>query len=144
MKKTALILLILLIFFIGFIENRSFYSNDDKRYITVWKTYGDTCYIMPYKYYGLLKPTANYIVTTNTGFCDIIWQDEQTNQIIFSCSKIYRINNDRTDLPNIVDYKSNQLYYDNIFTYFDGTYKLYKKELNYMSVNILEDYIYPK
>lgn len=144
MKKIFFMVLVFTLLIFWFMESRNFYCIDENKCITVWKTYSDTCYIMPYKYYGLVKPSNNYVVTANGGYCDIIWSDKEPDEIIFSCSKLYRINNDKPYLPQIIYYKSNQQYYDSIFTFFDGTYKLYKEEVNFIGVDILENYAWSK
>lgn len=47
-------------------QSRDFYYLSDNKYITVWKRIGGVCYVIPGKYYGITKPSDNFIETTNT------------------------------------------------------------------------------
>jgi hypothetical protein len=44
-------------------QSRSFFKATNGEYVTMWKRWGGTCYLIPGKYYGITKPTDNYIET---------------------------------------------------------------------------------
>ncbi len=58
MKKILKFLLvsatIIGILFIWYDQSRSFFKATNGEYITMWKRYGGTCYLIPGKYYGIL------------------------------------------------------------------------------------------
>jgi hypothetical protein len=80
-EKYWIISIILFLLFIYANERRSFYYTEEGKCFTVWKTIDD-CFIMPYKYYGLLKPSDNYIKTSKTASVDIFWIDSLPNNLI--------------------------------------------------------------
>jgi len=46
-------------------EHRKIIRLREGSFITIWKTIGGKCYIMPYRYLGLLYPPNDYIETRN-------------------------------------------------------------------------------
>ena len=110
MKKKLIILLTLIaILFIYYGEERNFYCLSEGKCVTVWKTYGNTCYIIPYKYYGLYKPSGNYMITTNTNDIDIIWENNSDKIILTSDEESKIINSKAKQI--IIDYNSNKQHY---------------------------------
>jgi hypothetical protein len=84
MKKTfiawlAIIAVLASVFFI--IEDRKFIRINEKKYITVWKIFG-RCFIMPYKYYGLIRPDKNYIETTALNTVTIIYDRNSSADLV--------------------------------------------------------------
>jgi sugar-specific transcriptional regulator TrmB len=110
MKKIAIIILMFLLF-IWYAEKRSIYKVAEDKYITIWKTLNNVCYITPYKYYGIFWPSDNYIKTTNDNYLVlflsnnmpktvIVWENKQDEPIEY-------INGNKTEVL-IVDYSINQ------------------------------------
>ena len=141
MKRVLLYLTVIIVLtLIWYGESRKFFCLDKGRCVTVWKTYNDVCYIIPGKYYGLLKPSsANYIQTTNLSDVDIIWQRGSSGMIV-SVDDNSKIINQSSEQDKIVNYNIHKMYYDSLFTYFDGKYRRYNKGLDYMSIFIKENY----
>ncbi|MGY4538178.1 hypothetical protein ACVW0P_002598 [Mucilaginibacter sp. UYNi724] len=84
MKKPIFIIVIAaIILFIGAGEKRNFYCLKDAGCVTVWKTYGKVCYIIPGKYYGILKPANDFIETANDNNITVFFAPEITNGLIF-------------------------------------------------------------
>ncbi|OUJ70292.1 hypothetical protein [Hymenobacter crusticola] len=83
MKKRWWLLLFLLLAIVWFGESRSFYYVASGRCVTLWKTYGGTCYIIPGRYYGLWKPVDNYINAQNTALMvSVFWYTDQPDVIL--------------------------------------------------------------
>jgi len=118
-KKRWILLGIIVLFLIYMTEGRRFHYTDDGRYFTVWKTWG-RCYTMPYKYYGLIKPSDNYIQTNYTADIDIFWTDSLPNDLIVRATD-YRIG----FYVKIFNKKPKKYF---IYNYFDDEEK-YKKML---------------
>lgn len=91
-----------------FIEKRSFYCLENGKCVTVWKTLNNICYVMPYKYYGLLKPSDSYIQTTNLADIDVFWSDDFSNEVFFAVSS-------DEDLKRTVNGLKNKLILSNIY-----------------------------
>jgi len=103
------------------------------------KTFNSICYIIPGKYYGLLKPSSeNYIETSNLGDADVILQ-RGSSDIIVNVDDNSKIVNQSSERGEIINYSSNRAYYDSACTYFDGKYRRYNKGLDYMSIFIKEN-----
>jgi len=84
-RKWKIILIILLIVLLGLVwfgESRKFYYIDKGQFVTVWKTYNNTCYVIPGKYYGIIKPSDNYIQTSNVQYLTIYFSDKMPRTII--------------------------------------------------------------
>lgn len=139
MKKIILsiVILVSLIVFIG--ESRAIYSVGEDKHVTIWKTFGGTCFVIPGKYYGLLKPSSHsYIKTTNSSSLDIIWPDNP-NKIIVDINhehcEIYNVSNG----VSIIRYSSQESDFNERFTKFDGKFHRYKKGVLYINVSIADN-----
>lgn len=120
-------------------ESRSFFCLGDNKCVTVWKTYGGACYVIPGKYYGLIKPRYHsYIQTTNRSGLDIIWPKDANTIIIDINDSNCVINNNSEDIL-IINYSSKEDYYNNLFTHFDGKYHRYNRDVSYMNISIAEN-----
>ena len=145
MKRILLffiIIIALLIIWLG--ESRRFFCLSDGKCVTVWKTYNDICYIIPGKYYGIVRPASiNYIKTSNLSDADIIWLPDSKVIIANINDSAIIVNNSPTSMK-IVNYNFNKDHNDTLFTYFDGKYHRYKKNNEYISVFIKENYALDK
>lgn len=125
-------------------ESRKFYCIDN-RCITVWKTYGGTCYVIPRKYYGLIAPHDNFIKTQNTGDITIFWSKELPNHIIFTSDRAYSAINHDTAKMIILPYETDKRKYDSIFYRRDAKrVNDLKEEAHYFDVNIFDNYLVAK
>lgn len=86
---------------------RHFIHNREKtEFITVWQRIGNTCYIIPGKYYGILAPKENYIKTANyKNYIGIVWDTK--DKLDFKIS-VYN------DL-RVIDWESNSKIYNKNF-----------------------------
>jgi len=138
-KKIVLSLFAILLTIVWIGESRSFFCIGDGMCVTVWKTYGGTCYVVPGKYYGLTKPVSrNHIRTTNASGLDIIWPNDSKNIVVDINDSNSLIINDSKGVF-IIDYSSKRDYFNSLFTYFDGKYHRYKKDVAYISLSIPEN-----
>lgn len=118
-------------------QSRSFYKLESGKEVTVWKRIGGKCYVIPYKYYGIIKPSSCVIETVNTGGVTLIWYNERL--IVDTNSKMKIINNGDCVLEDYMDKKDEN---DSIFLWNDnGTNKL-KSDLKYLSVYILDNSVH--
>ncbi len=145
MKKIFLLLIsIVFIVIVWQIEDRSFYYSKNGECVTVWRAYDGRCYVIPKKYKGILRPSSDesYIITPYINGMDIIWQDnaiivnleDDQSQVIHNCSTGVQI----------VNYNLNKRYNDSVLLYFDKGYYRYKKDIDYLTINIKEGYAYNK
>jgi hypothetical protein len=145
MKKIFLYIvlpIIVLVFWLG--ESRKFYCVDN-RYITVWKTYGGTSYVVPRRYYGLIRPSDNFIITDNgNDDVTIYWTRELPNTVIFrsESQKQYRITNKDTAQLIIADYKSDAKKFHDILYKPNAKYHGDIKEgAHFIDIDIFENYV---
>jgi hypothetical protein len=138
MKKILILLFCIVLIIVWFGESRSFFENNGKT-VTLWKTYGNTCYIIPGIYYGLVKPSSiSYIKAFNiSDAADLIWKNG-SDTILVQLDKDAEIVNIKSDKTVLINYQIDQLQNDNIYTFFDSTIKVrrYKKDVNIISVSI--------
>lgn len=145
MKKIAKGVLILIVMIVGmgiwFDQSRSFFKASNGEYITMWKRLGGTCYLIPGKYYGLIKPGDGYIKTENKNeSVAFYWKNNKANDLLYFGNlgdTIY--NTDKTRF-RIINYQDNEQENDSLFTEKYGYYGRYKKGVVFLNLNILEGY----
>lgn len=77
MKVKILIAVICIILMSWFLFGRVFIHNRDRtQCMTIWRTIGGKCYIIPGKYYSLFPPKNNFISTHNTAILYIAWESQ--------------------------------------------------------------------
>lgn len=74
-KYIAILLVLITLILVVFDQSRSIYCLAESKCVTVWKRLGNKCYIIPGKYYGIFKPSDNFVFTTNTNAITIIAVD---------------------------------------------------------------------
>lgn len=146
MKKvllTVLVILILLLAWYG--ESRKFFCLGGGRCITVWKTYNNTCYVIPGKYYGLFKPTENFIQTTNTNSLTIFFTNQLPNAVIYRSDQAVKITNDNKSKITFYDYQSDAIKFDSLL-YLPNAKKNkdIKKDVGLIDVFIHDNYAIDK
>lgn len=125
-KKTVIFLLIAITFIaIGYGESRKFFCLEDGQCVTVWKTYNNVCYVIPGKYYGVIKPADNFLESTNTNDLTVFFTNELSNSFIFTSEQALKISNGKKDQCIFYDYDLNKKRFDQI---------LYKPEAKKASV----------
>lgn len=110
MKKLVIILLVIALILVWILEKRKFYPVGNGKYVTVWKTVGGVCYVVPNKYYGLLKPAANFIETTNDNYLVLFFSEELPDKIIYwenRQGKSIKIDNQSKEKSLFINYMSN-------------------------------------
>ena len=126
MKKIKIIgvaFVIILLSLVFFNQNRSFVKLPNNKFITIWKTNGNVCYIIPGKYYSPFKP-INYIKTNNTNDITLFITDKIPNKILLDGENFEIINNSKKDISfdsytnNIEKYKA-IIYKDNAVKFSD-------------------------
>jgi hypothetical protein len=145
MKKIFLYIVLPIIVLIFWLcENRKIYCVDN-RCVTVWKTFGGTAYVVPRRYYGLIKPSDNFIITENSNDdVTIYWSRELPNTMIFrsESQKQYHIINKDTTQLTIADYKSDVKKFHDILYKPDAKYHRDIKEgAHFIDMDIFENYV---
>jgi hypothetical protein len=92
MKKILIFLMVAILMFVCFVESRSFFCAAGEKCITVWKTYSK-CYIIPGKYYGLLKPSDNFIELSKTDVITVYFSDSIPNVMIYKSDRPVKVIN---------------------------------------------------
>src|SRR4051812_43765911 len=112
MKKLIIIIIgCLLVLAIWYGEKRKFYPIGNNKFVTVWKTYNNVCYIIPDKYYGIVKPSANFLKTSNDNYVVLFFTQELPSHIIFWEGRQGRnieVDNKSKEKVVFVDYLSNK------------------------------------
>lgn len=82
-----LIMIVFLLYFmlwtwLEYFAGRENYKFGNNQYITIWKRGSGYCYLMPYKYCGLILPNKNFIIANNTGNIGIYYNPNDTTFFI--------------------------------------------------------------
>jgi len=97
MKKIFLlfaIFLILSLYYFFDYKRHIICDQEEQKFITIWTRFGNVCYIIPGKYYGLTKPSGNYIETaSHRNYIGIVWQTKDSRALKISVYGSFRINN---------------------------------------------------
>src|ERR1700720_4395948 len=94
MKKLLLCLSIFIILaLIWYGESRKFFCLNNGKCVTVWKTYNNVCYIIPGRYYGIIRPSDNFIESSNNNFLTIYFTSELSNVFTYKSEQTLKINN---------------------------------------------------
>lgn len=132
--------ILIVVIFLFYAESRKFYCTTEGKCITVWKTFVNTCFIIPEKYYGVLPPSSSsYVKTVNTNNISVIWPSMNNNLIFNATDSSFTIRNFPNSI-NIINYIDQKNYYDSIFLIKDGHYSKFKEEVDFISVDIKENY----
>lgn len=115
MKRVLFFLsVVIILLFIWYGESRKFFCFDDGKCLTVWKTYNNVCYIIPGKYYGMFKPSKNFIKSSNTDNLTIFFTSELPNVFIYKSEHDLKVNNSNKDEFIFYDYNSDIKKFDRI------------------------------
>ncbi len=121
-----------------FDQSRTFYCLPGDKCITVWKRIGGICYVIPGKYFSLFKPNNSHVRTSNGGGFTVIW--ENSEDLIISSHVPVEIISRPSDKVRIKLYSSNEVLFDSLYTSYDGKYRRFKEGVEYINVDILENY----
>lgn len=138
-KKIIVVALLVAELFVVIDQKRSFYCMDSGRCVTVWKRFGGRCYVIPYKYYGLWKPSSSYIDTENGAGIAIYWLSKDSIVVENSGEHIvtadYKIINDN-DKYTIIDLNEDERTKNVHLVYQNGKIR---KDLDWMYISIAEN-----
>ena len=117
---------------------KSYYCLSDERCVTLWKKADGDKYVMIGKYQGREIPSDNYIRIRNlkSDYIGVVFSEDRLLVAIDDKADILvRSSSDLIEL-----YNENKAVNDRLYTYFDGRYRRYKKGINFIIVNIKENY----
>lgn len=141
LKAFIILVAIIGVLFLWYDQSRSFFKATNGESITMWKRYGGTCYLIPGKYYGIMKPKDGYVETRNKNeYVVFLWENNKPNDLLYFGDiedKIY--NTDKTHF-RIINYLDNKQKNDSLYIEEYGHYGRYKKGVIFLSINILEGY----
>ena len=146
MKKIFMILVLGFVFLFLLVMNscksdgmRSFYCLSGNKCVTVLKSDNENIYIIYGMYKNREKPSDNYIKMSNNRYSNIHMILSKDGKLLIDIDKnatiVKQSSNGLIEL-----YKENKVLNDSLYTYFDGKYNRYKKEVDFISINIQENY----
>lgn len=140
-KILSLLVLFLIIVLLTW-ENgvKSYYCLTEDKCITVWKSSNGEVYIIYGKYQSNKKPKDDYVkIDSKEEFIDIIFIQNDRLLVDTNTSIQKKSTNNKIEL-----YSDNKKENDSLYTYFDGNYTKYKKNIDFISINIKENYAMDK
>jgi len=142
MKRILLFFtLVIVLIMIWFGESRKFFCLGDGNCVTVWKTYNNVCYIIPGKYYGIVKPSEQYIESSNTNLITIYFSKELPNAFIFQSSGEMKIYNGGNREFLFYDYAKDTSRFNKILYMPDAVKRSdIKADAGLMDIDIRENY----
>lgn len=145
-KNKWLLALVMLGVSIFFIKNtllydgvKSVYCFSDDKCITVWKRKSGEIYIIVGKYKSKTEPSDNYVKITNMilDYLDVIFISD--GKLIISLSD--KVSIEKKSSNYLIEiYEDNKTLNDSLYTYYDNRYKKYKENIDFISINIKENY----
>lgn len=82
LKVFGVLVAIIFVLFVWYDQSCSFFKATNGEYITMWKRYGGTCYLIHGKYYGMTKPKDGYIETSNRSYLTLYYSNKLPNLIL--------------------------------------------------------------
>jgi hypothetical protein len=95
-------------------ESRKFFCLNDDYCITVWKTYNNVCFVIPGKYYGLVKPSTGYLQTSNSNTMTLYFSNELPNSLVFKSDQNLKVFSNEIDGYIFFDYSLNSEKFDSL------------------------------
>lgn len=142
LKAIGLIIIGLILYFIINLLTKdgikSFYCIKDDKCFTIWKKSNGEIYVIYGKYDNYKIPNDNYIKISNSKYEYITIILSHDNKLLVSTENSKLQEKSSSDLIEL--YEKNKYLNDSLYTYFDGKYRRYKKKVNYISLNIKENY----
>ncbi|HEY8398213.1 MAG TPA: hypothetical protein VIK80_09745 [Flavihumibacter sp.] len=136
MKKVILFVVILIgVLLLWYGESRKFICLNNGTCITVWKTFGNTCYIIPGKYYGITSPSVDHIRTTNTTLIDLYFSKSLPNTVIYRSTDSAVVKNAHPEVLVFADYISDMNRYQDLLFEDAGRQKL-KEDADLIFIDI--------
>jgi hypothetical protein len=146
MKKIFLFSSLLLIpILIWYGESRRFFCLDNGDCITVWKTYNNVCFIIPGKYYGIVRPSNNYIESSNTNLLTVYFSPELPGALVVQSGQGVKINNENMHEFAFYKYETDTGRFNNILYMPDAKKRSdMKAGARLMDIDIRENYALDK
>lgn len=120
--KKVLILLFFFILVIGWVyEKRTFLSLQQGRYVTIWEMFNDKCYIIPGRYYGLIKPSDNFIESSRTNNITIFFSKKKADFFIIESEQRVNIKNDGKSKIRLLNYNDDPFFFGKVIYKPDAT-----------------------
>lgn len=124
-------------------EVRSFYCLSGGKCITVWKIENNSAFIILGKYNSSKTPSDDYIKLidiTNAvdWYASVIFSkdDKLLVDVVDDNTKVIS----QSSKGTIELYNNKKTLNDSLYTYFDGKYRRYKNDVEYISIDIKENY----
>jgi hypothetical protein len=114
----------------------------------VWKRLGNKCYIIPGKYYWILRPSDNYLKTSNTQYLTLYFSEKLPKKIIVRNQGIssgkdeYEIRNNPKGDWELLEYS--ERYKLILYQTHARKFKDVKTTTNYLDLAIKENYAIDK
>ena len=122
-------------------DSRHFFCTNNGHCVTVWRTREDMCYIILGKYISSIKPLSqSYIKSTFTKEVTIIWPKNSDEVLVYLQDKKEQSIHNTSSQNKIIDYSLNEIKNDSTFFYFDGNYHRYKKGVEFLTIDILQEH----
>ncbi|RZK43385.1 MAG: hypothetical protein EOO90_03760 [Pedobacter sp.] len=107
--------------------------------VTVWKRTNGEFYIIFKRYESGAVPSDNYVQISNLNrdYVDVLFVNE--NKILIAIDeKAYVVLKSSKGVIEL--YMDHKVTNDSLYTYADGNYRLYRKEIDVISINLEENY----
>ena len=122
---------------------RSFYCLSEDKCITIWKTGSNSAFIILGKYNSAKKPSDDYIKLNDITnavdwYASVIFtkDDKLLIDVVDDNTKVIS----QSSKGTIELYNNNKTLNDSLYTYFDGKYRRYKNDVEYISIDIKQNY----
>jgi hypothetical protein len=118
---------------------KSYYCISDNKCITVWKRTNGDIYIIHGAYRNRKKPTDDYVKVLNSRYDNIHLILSKDDKLLIDVDKSATVIKQSSNSLMAL-YKDNKALNDSLYTYFEGKYKRYNKDVEFISINIKENY----
>lgn len=122
---------------------KSIYCLSDDKCVTIWKRANQEVYIILGEYKGWKVPSDNYVKLANVKFRYLNVIFKQNNKLLVSFDE--KADYEQKSSTGLIElYKDNKKFNDSLYTYLNGTYKMYNENVDLISIDIKENYAFDK
>lgn len=120
-------------------EKKDIYCTSEKKCITLWKKRLGEVYVILGKHKNKEVPSCSCVRIQRENIIDIIFANDST--VLITLNGDSQISHTMCDGVSIERYSDNKELNDSLYTWFDGKYKRYKKEIEFISIDFRENYV---
>lgn len=141
MKRVLSVFTVLIIMLVVWFGEKRKFIQVGENYVTLWKQYDNTSYLIWGKYYGVMSPSDGFIKTNNVNNITIYTTKSLPKVVVYKSDEAVEIKN-QTNVINFENYETNANKFHTLFYQSNGhTFKELNKGTHALIIMRKENYV---